>query len=155
MRSIVLAIALVLGFAALVLADSASVPALVGDTATAAPPVVAAPIATVTNPAEHPIQAWDEARAAKKSGWAMLVFFCLVALTKALAYGRDKLQGLPLIGWAAKRLSVGKTAMIVAGIGAVGCAGYDVLIGGGSPTAALFAAGAALGGVMHSTTKGA
>lgn len=109
----------------------------------------------ISDPAEHPVQAWDEAKAARKGGWAMLVFFALVALTKALAYGRDKLAGLPVIGALAKRLAVGKTAMIVAGLGAIGAAGYDVLVGGGSLTAALFAAGAAAGGVMHSTTKGA
>lgn len=114
-----------------------------------------APSAGVTNPAEHPLQAWDDAKAARKGGWPLLVFFALVALTKALAYGRDKLGGVPGVGWIARRLAVGKTAMIVAGIGAIGCAGYDVLANGGSLVAALTAAGLALAGALHSTTKGA
>ena len=113
------------------------------------------PSAAIPNPAENPVQAWDEAKAAKKGGWAILVFFVLVALTKALAYGRDRLKGWPGVGWIARRLAVGKTAMIVSAVGACGAAGYDALVQGGSATAALFAAGVALAGVLHSTTKGA
>jgi hypothetical protein len=101
------------------------------------------------------VQAWDEVKATKKGGWPLVVYFALVALTKALAYGRDKLQGMPGLGWIARRLSVGKTAMIVAGLGALAAAGYDVLAAGGSITAALMASGLALAGAMHSTTKGA
>ncbi len=126
-----------------------------GVTTTTTVTVETKPSDSVVDPIEHPATAIDQAKIAKKSGWAMLVFFVLVALTKGLAYGRDKFAGLPGIGWIARRLSVGKTAMIVAGIGAVGAAGYDVLVGGGSVTAALFAAGAAIAGVLHSTTKGA
>jgi hypothetical protein len=129
------------------------------ETASAAAPVVTpAPVAphdAVTNPAEHPVQAWDDAKATKKGGWPLLVYFVLVALTKALAYGRDKLHGAPVIGWIARRLSIGKTAMIVAGLGALAAAGYDVLAAGGSIVAALMASGLALAGAMHSTTKGA
>lgn len=128
------------------------------ETGSAAPAVTPAPVAphdAVTNPAEHPVQAWDDAKATKKGGWPLVVYFVLVALTKALAYGRDKLQGAPVIGWIARRLSIGKTAMIVAGIGALAAAGYDVLAAGGSIVAALMASGLALAGAMHSTTKGA
>jgi hypothetical protein len=61
------------------------------------------------------VQAWDEVKATRKGGWPLVVYFALVALTKALAYGRDKLQGMPGLGWIARRLSIGKTAMIVSG----------------------------------------
>jgi hypothetical protein len=134
-----------------VAADHAEAPGSGAGSAAATP----SPSASVPDPAEHPIQAWDEAKAAKKGGWAMLVFFVLVALTKALAYGREKLAGVPLVGKASAWLAQGKRAMIVAGATAIGVAGYDVLAGGGSLTAALFAAGAALAGVLHSETKGA
>jgi hypothetical protein len=115
----------------------------------------ASPTASVPDPAEHPAQAWDDAKAARKGGWPLLVFFVLVALTKALAYGRDKLKGAPLVGWIANRLAQGKTAMIVAGIGALAAAGYDVLANGGSVVSALTAAGVALAGALHSTTQNA
>lgn len=130
---------------------SAIPPATVTTTTT----TTVAPHDAVPNPVTSPVAAWDEAKAARKGGWAILVFFVLVALTKALAYGRDKLKGMPGIGWIARRLAVGKTAMIVAGVGAVAAAGYDVIAQGGSVTSALFAAGVALAGALHSTTKGA
>ncbi len=99
--------------------------------------------------------AWDEAKAARKVGWPLAVFAVLVMLSKALAYGREKLKAVPVIGKAAQWLSVGKRAMLVVGFGTVAAAGYDVLTAGGSLVAALFAAGVAVAGVLHSTTKGA
>lgn len=107
----------------------------------------------VPNPAEHPLEAWDDAKAAKKTSWPLLVWLSLVMLGKALAYGRDHLKGVPLVGWIARRMAIGKTAMLVAAVGAVGAAGYDVVIAGGSWVAGLVASGAALGGVLHSTTQ--
>lgn len=136
------------------------VPALV-DAGPTAPTVITTttteikPSDVIVNPAEHPVQALGEAKAARKSGWAMLLFFCLVAITKALAYGRDKLAGLPLLGKAATWLATGKRAVLVAGLAAVGAAGYDILAGGGTVTAALFAAVTAYAAALHSTTKGA
>ena len=158
MKRTILTIALLLGITSPAFADDPipAVAAQPADTSPSAGSAAAAPSpsASVPNPAKHPAQAWDDAKAARKSGWAVLVFFVLVGLTKALAYGRDKLQGLPGIGWIARRLAVGKTAMIVAGIGALGAAGYDVLANGGSVTSALMAAGVALAGALHSTTQG-
>lgn len=161
MRRIVLSIALLFVLAGPALADGSADPVVAADhseaagsaagSAAATPP----PSASVPDPAEHPVQAWDDAKAARKSGWPVLVFFVLVALTKALAYGRDKLAGMPGIGWIAARLAKGKAAMIVAGVAALGAAGYDALANGGSLTAALMAAGVALAGALHSTTKNA
>lgn len=121
----------------------------------APPPAAAAPSDALHNPATSPVAAWDDEKAARKTSWPLAVWAALAMLGKALAYGRDKLKGLPAIGWIANRLSVGKTAMIVAGIGAVGAAGYDILASGGSLVAALTASAVAVAGAMHSTTQGA
>lgn len=120
-------------------------------------PVIAPapPSAAIHDPAEAPLAAWDDAKAARKAGWPVLVFFLLVAISKTLAYGREKLSGAPLIGKLALWLSTGKRAVAVAAIGVIGVAGYDKLLDGGSMTSALVAAGIAASGLMHSTTKGA
>lgn len=117
--------------------------------------VVPASAAAAPNPIEQPAQAWSDEKAAQKVGWPLAIWLALVMLGKALAYGRDKVKGWPVIGKLAARLAVGKGAMIVAAVGAVGAAGYDVLVNGGTWVAALVTSVAALGGVMHSTTKGA
>lgn len=111
------------------------------------------PDATVTNPAQHPVQALDEVKLAKKTSWPLALWLGLVMLGKALAYGRDKLAKVPLVGKLATWLAKGKGAMLVAAIGAIGAAGYNTVIDGGTWVAGLVAAGAALGGVLHSTTK--
>lgn len=121
----------------------------------AAPAATPSRAADLPNPAEHPIAAWDDVKAAKKTGWPLMIFACLVMLGKALAYGREKLKTMPILGKAAAWLSVGKRAMLVAGFGTVGAAGFDVLASGGSLVAALIAAGVAVAGALHSTTKGA
>lgn len=164
MKRIVITLSFLIGLTTPVLADTAPLdagPAVViqpmeaGSGSGSAFATAPTPADTVANPVTSPVVAYDEAKAARKEGWAVLVFFCLVALTKALAYGRDKLAGLPGIGWIAAKLAVGKTAMIVAGIGALAAAGYNVLADGGTVGSALIAAGVALAGALHSTTKGA
>ena len=161
MRRIVLSLALLFVLAGPALADGSADPVVAADHSEAAGSAAGSAVTTpppadaVSDPLEHPAQAYDQAKAAKREGWAVLVFFCLVALTKALAYGRDKLAGMPVIGWAAARLAKGKTAMIVAGIGAVAAAGYNILADGGTLGSALIAAGVALAGALHSTTHNA
>jgi hypothetical protein len=113
----------------------------------------APPSAAIHDPAEAPLAAWDDAKAARKAGWPVLVFFVLVAISKALAYGREKLASVPLIGKLAVWLSTGKRAVAIAALGVVGVAGYDKLMSGGSLTSALVAAGIAASGLMSSTTK--
>lgn len=105
------------------------------------------------NPAVNPIAAWDDAKAARKTSWPLAVWAVLAMVGKALAYGADKLKGVPVLGKLASMLATGKTAMVVAGIGAVGAAGFDVLANGGTLTAALVASGVAIAGAMHSTTQ--
>ena len=113
------------------------------------------PSDAVTNPAQHPAQAWSDEKAAQKTSWPLALWLAAVMLGKALAYGRDKLKGWPLVGLAAAWLAKGKGAMLLAAVVAVGAAGYNTVVNGGTWVAGLVAAGAALGGVLHSTTKGA
>lgn len=101
----------------------------------------------------HPVELYSEAKQAKATSWALLVYFALVSLFKAMAYARDKLGSVPVVGALAKWLATGKVAMVVAGIGAVGAAGYNVLVNGGTLVAALVVSASAIAGVMHSTTQ--
>lgn len=105
------------------------------------------------NPATDPAGAWSDENAARKTSWPLAVWAGLAMLGKALAYGRDKLKTVPVIGKLAAWLATGKMAMLVAGVGAVGAAGYDVLMAGGSLVAALVASGVAIAGISHSTTQ--
>ena len=130
-------------------------PAVTVNAGSGATVMVAPPSSALPNPAEHPLQAWDDAKAARKTSWPLAVFAVLVMLGKALAYGRDKLKGMPLLGAAAAWLSVGKRAMLVAGFGTIAAAGYDVLVAGGSLIAALTAGAVAIAGSLHSTTRNA
>ncbi|HUS27552.1 MAG TPA: hypothetical protein VMZ53_03560 [Kofleriaceae bacterium] len=107
----------------------------------------------VVNPAQHPAQALDEVKLARKTSWPLAVWLALAMAGKALAYGRDKLKRVPVVGGVAALLAKGKGAMIVAAVGAVGAAGYAVLLDGGTLTAALVASVVALAGVTRSTTK--
>lgn len=107
------------------------------------------------NPLQNPVQAISEAKLAQKTAWPLAVWCVLAMLGKALAYGRDKIKGVPLLGKLAAWLAKGKGAMIVAAVGAVGAAGYNVMADGGTLTAAIVAAGIALAGITHSTTKNA
>jgi hypothetical protein len=108
--------------------------------------------AALPNPIEHPAEALTDVQLTRKSGWPFAVWAVLAMIGKALAYSRDKLKGGPL-GKLAMWLAVGKRAMVVAAIGAVGTAGYDVLLAGGTVTAALMASGFAVAGIVSSTTK--
>jgi hypothetical protein len=121
----------------------------------AAPAPATAPKASdaIHNPATDPSAAWDDARAAKKTSWPLAVWAVLAMLGKALAYGATALAGVPLLGRLAAMLAKGKAAMVIAGIGAVGAAGFDVLVNGGTLTAALVASSVAIAGVTHSTTQ--
>jgi hypothetical protein len=116
-------------------------------------PVALVPSSALPNPATDPMAAITEERLARKTGWPLAVFAGLAMLGKALAYGRDKLQNVPILGPAAKWLSIGKRVMVVAAIGGVGSAGYDVLVGGGTLTAALYAGVISIAGAAHSTVQ--
>ena len=118
----------------------------------AATPALPKKAEALPNPAEHPVLAWNDAKLARKTSWPLAIWAVLAMLGKLLAYGADKLKNVQIIGGLAKWLGKGKHAMIVAGIGAVGAAGYNTLIEGGTLVAALVASGVAIAGILHSTT---
>lgn len=115
--------------------------------------VVVDPSKDLPNPATQPVAAWSEVKLARKTSWPLAVWMALAMLGKGLAYGRDKLAKVPLVGKFAALLAKGKGAMILAAIGTVGAAGYGVMVDGGTLVSALVAAAIALAGVTHSTTK--
>jgi hypothetical protein len=92
---------------------------------------------TLHDPTTDPLGAISDARDAKSKGWPLLVLVVLIALTKSLSFVGGKLAPL------GKFLAKGKNAMIVAGVGTVLAACYNVLAAGGSWYAVLMAAGAA------------
>ncbi len=112
-----------------------------------------APLSQLHDPLEAPLAALDDARAARKTSWPLAVFAVLAMVTKALAYGAKALQGLPVIGAAAKWLATDKHAMWVAGLGTLAAAGYNTLATGGTWVALLVALGVAAAGLTHSTTQ--
>lgn len=130
---------------------AASTPAPASDGSAA--PAPSSPADKLHNPAQSPAAAWDEVKAAKRTSWPLLIWTIVAMLGKALAYGRDKLKGKPVVGRLAAWLAKGKGAMILAGISAVGSAGLAVLADGGSLVAVIVASGVAIGGVTHSTTQ--
>ena len=84
------------------------------------------------DPVAAPAQAWDELKAAKKTGWAVLVFAVLVMLTRLLARFGAKDSWLAALG-------KGKAAVVIGAVGALSLACYNALALGG----AWIAAGAA------------
>ena len=115
--------------------------------------VVLPPAVLLPDPIEHPALALTDVQLARKTGWPLAIWAALAMFGKALAYARDKLRTWPVIGKVAAWLAEGKRAMVVAAIGAVGAAGYNVLLAGGTVTAALIASGVAIAGLTHSTTQ--
>lgn len=114
--------------------------------------VCAPPGVALHDPFEDPIAAWSDAQNLRKAGWPFLVFGGLLGVSKALAYFSLKLRNVPVFGVVAKWLAVDKRVVWVAGIGAIGAAGYDVLLQGGTWVAAAFAGVAILIGLVHPTT---
>ncbi len=144
-------VVLVAPFDAGAVLDAGSASAPVATTVT----ITTTPADTLANPAEHPVQAMDDAKLARKTGWPLAVWAVLAMLGKALAYGADKLKGMPLFGSVSGWLAKGKHAMWIAAIGAMGAAGYNVLIEGGTLVGALIASGMAIAGLTHATTVAA
>lgn len=102
--------------------------------ATPAPdaPVVTPPADKLHDPVAAPAAAFDDVRAAKSVGWAAAVFAVLVMLARLLG----RVQRYSFLAWLGK----GRTAVVVAGTGAIAAAVYNVAMEGGSWMALLFAA---------------
>lgn len=83
------------------------------------------------DPIKDPLGALNDAKAAKKSGWPILVLVLLIAITKTLAFAP---------GAVGKWFSTGKRAMYVAAAGGLLTAMYNALALGGSYYAAGLAA---------------
>lgn len=102
----------------------------------------------LSNPMIDPFGAWNDFEAARKTSWVLGVFAALVMITKGLAYGKNALQAVPLLGRLAKWLAVGRRAIAVSGLGTIVAAGYDVLVAGGTWVAAVIACSIAAAGLM-------
>lgn len=100
--------------------------------ATAAP----TPADSIADPISDPVEAYSDAKAAQKQGWAALA--CCLLVMASLVVGRLG-RNMKTLAWLAK----GKWAVIVGGVGAAAAAGYNAAIEGGSPYAVLFALGMA------------
>jgi hypothetical protein len=127
---------------------SADAPALL-DAGSGSSSATAAPADQLHNPVQSPVLAFDDVAAAKKLGWAAMLFAILVMATKALAYAKDHLEGVPLVGKLAAWLSVTKRAMYVSGIGAGATAAYNAIALGGTWMAAVFVGGGLFLALTH------
>lgn len=88
------------------------------------------------DPVSAPSQAYDDVKAAKKTGWAVAVFAVLVMLARLAGRARNT----KALAWLGK----GRTAVIVAAAGALLAACYNAAADGGSWTAILAAGVTAL-----------
>jgi hypothetical protein len=100
------------------------------------------PAAALHNPVDDPLAAIEDAKAAKKQGWAFVVLASLVMLTAGAARAVAKWPDAPVIAAINKH----KTAILIIGCASAGAvAAYNALALGGSWIALLYAgAGAAL-----------
>lgn len=141
MTRIVLMFSLLLVGASLAVAhaDDAGMaePAVVASSTATSSPTTATPADNLHDPVTAPGAAWDDVKAAKKTGWAVAVFAGLVMLCKLL--GRAK--KLPMLA----ALGKGKTAVVVGALGALGAACYNAAADGGAWTAMLIAGVTAIG----------
>jgi hypothetical protein len=124
-----------------------------GSGSAVAPAPAAPSVDALHNPAQAPLAAFDDLKAAKKLGWAMALFAALVMLLKAVAYVKDKLGGVPLLGKLAAWLAVNKRAVWIAGLGAGCAAAYNALAEGGTWMAALMLVAAKVFALMSPTTE--
>ncbi len=99
------------------------------------------PSDALANPVDDPLEAINDARQAFKQGWAVGLLAIVVMLTAGLARAGQKWPTAKPLAWIAKK----KWALLaISGAGLVGAAAYNALALGGSPYAALLAAGGAV-----------
>lgn len=83
------------------------------------------PSDSLANPATDPLESVSDLKAAKKHGWPAAVFAAVVMLALAVGTAGKKINRLAWLGR-------GRWAVIVGGVTAVGAAGFDALLAGGS-----------------------
>ncbi len=94
---------------------------------------MAPPSDSIDDPVKAPAAAFDDVKAAKKTGWTMLLLVVLIMALRGLGY----LKGLSF-------LARDRVAIVIGGAITVATALYDTLVLGGTWVAALYAAAAAL-----------
>ncbi len=121
-------------------------PAPIATTVIAAP-ASSAPVTAdqLHDPAIQPVEAWDDAKAARKLGWPVALLAALIMLSRGIGTaGRN----VPWLGW----LNKGRAAVIVAGVGTVATAGFNAVGLGGTWFAVLMAAAAAFFALIPPTS---
>lgn len=117
--------------------------AQLGEQAPAASPPPAAsprPSDALHDPVLDPAGAIDDAAAAKRQGWPILVLVGVVLVSRGLGTARRRWPGSRALRWMS-----GRAGLITIGSGAIAAAAFDALVLGGSWFAAGYAAlGAAL-----------
>lgn len=103
------------------------------------------------NPVDDPLAAINDARTAKKNGWAFAIFAVAVMLTAGLAKAAVKWPTLPVLA----TINAHKTVLIViAAIGVGATAAYNALADGGSwYSVLLLVGGAVLTFVSHKPSE--
>lgn len=97
----------------------------------------AKPSDTLDDPIAAPAAAWDDVKAAKKTGWSLALLGVLIMAARTAAGARNR---YPWLAFLAK----GKAAIGIAAILAIATASFDTLALGGSWVAVLFAGAGAL-----------
>lgn len=141
MTRFVLALCLLFSFASIAVADPIAIEPMHDagalDAGSASAPVVAeAPSASLSNPVDDPLGAFDDARSAKKQGWAIFVLACIVMTTAGLARAGTKWGDSKFLAWFVKNKTL---VYVVSSLGAVSAAAFDALALGGTWGAAGFA----------------
>ena len=113
------------------------------DAMVAPAPAPAVPSDSIDDPLKAPVAAWDDVKAAKKTGWGVLALVLLIIATRLL--GR--------LGGVFSRLKEGKVSLVIAAAGTFGLTAYNALLLGGSWVAALLGAVVAAAAAWDSAGK--
>jgi hypothetical protein len=107
----------------------------------ASAPPAATPADELHDPIAAPAQAWDDVKAAKKVGWAVLVFAVLTMMAKLAGRMKTVKFFAPL--------GKGKVAVVIGALGALGASCYNAAAEGGAWTAMLVAGVTAIAHYMN------
>jgi hypothetical protein len=96
-------------------------------------PPVPVPSDSIDDPVKQPAAAWDDVKAAKKTGWTLALLVVVIMALRGLGY----LKGLSFF-------KKDRVAIVVGGALVVATSLFDTLVLGGTWVAALYAAGGAV-----------